>query len=84
MFSKATELIGPDRPRGPNGPGSGAGDGSRTRDLKFGKLVLYQLSYTRARPILGATPAPINCRGGYTGAPRYRPPISSGSQIRFT
>ena len=26
----------------------GAGDGVRTRDLKLGKLVLYQLSYTRA------------------------------------
>ena len=25
----------------------GAGDGSRTRDLKLGKLALYQLSYTR-------------------------------------
>src|SRR5262249_3095713 len=25
----------------------GAGDGSRTRDLQFGKLMLYQLSYTR-------------------------------------
>ena len=25
----------------------GAGDGIRTRDLKLGKLVLYQLSYTR-------------------------------------
>ena len=27
----------------------GAGDGIRTRDLKLGKLVLYQLSYTRGR-----------------------------------
>lgn len=26
---------------------TGAGDGVRTRDLKLGKLVLYQLSYTR-------------------------------------
>ena len=26
---------------------NGAGDGSRTRDLQFGKLMLYQLSYTR-------------------------------------
>ena len=25
----------------------GAGDGSRTRDPKLGKLVLYQLSYAR-------------------------------------
>ena len=27
---------------------SGAGDGVRTRDPELGKLVLYQLSYTRA------------------------------------
>jgi hypothetical protein len=26
---------------------NGAGDGSRTRDPKLGKLVLYQLSYAR-------------------------------------
>ncbi len=26
---------------------TGAGDGIRTRDPKLGKLVLYQLSYTR-------------------------------------
>ena len=29
----------------------GAGDETRTRDIQFGKLKLYQLSYTRA-PIL--------------------------------
>ncbi len=28
---------------------SGAGDGGRTRDTKLGKLVLYQLSYTRSK-----------------------------------
>jgi hypothetical protein len=28
---------------------SGAGNGSRTRDTKLGKLVLYQLSYARQR-----------------------------------
>ncbi len=27
----------------------GAGDGVRTRDPKLGKLVLYQLSYTRPK-----------------------------------
>lgn len=26
---------------------SGAGDGARTRDIKLGRLVLYQLSYSR-------------------------------------
>ena len=28
-------------------PLTGAGNGARTRDPKLGKLVLYQLSYTR-------------------------------------
>ena len=27
-----------------------AGDGIRTRDIKHGKLVLYQLSYSRSAP----------------------------------
>ncbi len=29
---------------------NGAGDGVRTRDPELGKLVLYQLSYTRKPP----------------------------------
>ena len=29
---------------------TGAGNGVRTRDPELGKLVLYQLSYTRIRP----------------------------------
>ena len=33
---------------------SGAGDEVRTRDIQFGKLMLYQLSYTRT-PILNPT-----------------------------
>ncbi len=28
-------------------PGSGAGDEIRTRDIYLGKVVLYQLSYSR-------------------------------------
>jgi hypothetical protein len=28
----------------------GAGNGTRTRDIKLGKLALYQLSYARPRP----------------------------------
>ena len=31
-------------------PKSGAGDGTRTRDIQHGKLVLYQLSYSREQP----------------------------------
>ena len=50
---------------------SGAGDGDRTRDTKLGKLVLYQLSYTRStnelygmyhsicQPRQGARPGPF-------------------------
>ena len=29
----------------------GAGDEARTRDIQFGKLKLYQLSYTRFAPL---------------------------------
>ena len=44
----------------------GAGDGFRTRDLKLGKLALYQLSYARiqmkriakARGAVNGRPAP--------------------------
>ena len=35
-----------------------AANGSRTRDLKLGKLALYQLSYRRATRILGLVPPP--------------------------
>jgi hypothetical protein len=34
---------------------SKAGDGARTRDLKLGRLALYQLSYSRIVPLI--TPA---------------------------
>ncbi len=62
-----------------------AGDRSRTRDLKFAKLVLYQLSYTRVALILGVTCRPINRRrigpiiskgqGGILPLPRFTPPM---------
>ena len=39
-----------EKAREANLPGQiGAGDGIRTRDPELGKLVLYQLSYTRER-----------------------------------
>ena len=44
----------------------GAGDGVRTRDPELGKLVLYQLSYTRNRPIL-ALPAPAGKNNLFQG-----------------
>jgi hypothetical protein len=31
---------------------AGAGNGIRTRDIKLGKLALYQLSYARVKPSL--------------------------------
>ena len=34
-----------------------AGDGTRTRDPQLGRLMLYQLSYTRVSA--GLTPAPL-------------------------
>ena len=33
--------------RAKHGMGSGAGDGSRTRDIQLGRLTLYRLSYSR-------------------------------------
>ncbi len=39
----------PDRRRVRGGEQNGAGNGVRTRDLKLGKLALYQLSYARNR-----------------------------------
>ncbi len=31
---------------------NGAGNGARTRDIKLGKLALYQLSYARSLEIM--------------------------------
>ena len=41
----------------------GAGDGVRTRDPELGKLVLYQLSYTRIQTRLVAAPAKARRKG---------------------
>ena len=42
----------PTEPLAPFAPKSGAGNGIRTRDHKLGRLVLYQLSYSRSiRPL---------------------------------
>ena len=35
-----------------------ADDGDRTRDPQLGKLMLYQLSYVRARPTIAPLPRP--------------------------
>ena len=45
-----------DRERGDSGIWIGAGNGSRTRDPQLGKLMLYQLSYSRSglRRLVGA------------------------------
>ncbi len=51
----------------PRRPATEAGDGARTRDPQLGKLMLYQLSYTRAGPIYqgaqgrGKQAAPYTC-----------------------
>ncbi len=38
----------------------GAGDGIRTRDPNLGKVVLYQLSYSRSLCILGQVPPSVD------------------------
>ncbi len=60
---------GPDALTGSEGKEIGAGNGTRTRDIKLGKLALYQLSYARsmlrARGNLAdrACPGSRGCRG---------------------
>ena len=39
-------------------PASRAGNGTRTRDPNLGKVVLYQLSYSRARTTMLPSPPP--------------------------
>ena len=38
---------------------NGAGDGTRTRDPQLGRLMLYQLSYTRKWPISRPSVPPV-------------------------
>jgi hypothetical protein len=52
VFSTNTQLLDSTRV-------VGAGDGNRTRDPKLGKLVLYQLSYSRGRRHHSALPRPV-------------------------
>ncbi len=47
----------------------GAGDGARTRYLNLGKVALYQMSYSRARPLNLTRP-------GSGSAYKRRPPAS--------
>ena len=47
LFTDAEEEV-----RGKLDASGEADDGGRTRDLRLGKPMLYQLSYVRARPIL--------------------------------
>ena len=63
--------------------GPQAANGSRTRDLKLGKLALYQLSYRRAGAILwarssGRAPAGEVC-GSLTGASAGTRPLRLGA-----
>ena len=41
-----------------------AGDGARTRDIKLGRLALYQLSYSRDEPPLSCRTASMAAHGG--------------------
>ena len=58
---------------------NGAGDGSRTRDPKLGKLVLYQLSYARFSSGIITTDLPdVNRKTD--GKKRYRTALMSFSR----
>src|SRR3954462_11037200 len=48
----------------------GAGNGTRTRDIKLGKLALYQLSY--ARPMIERGKSSRAGRRGQVGAPHHQ------------
>ncbi len=53
---------------------TGAGDGTRTRDTKLGKLVLYQLSYARPMSrIIAIGTSDVN-RNRHGGRGRRRQP----------
>src|SRR5207237_2141300 len=52
------------RPLGHRDAGLGADDGDRTRDPQLGKLMLYQLSYVRARSSLAAAGAGFRALSG--------------------
>src|SRR4030081_3397389 len=41
-----------------------AGDGARTRDIKLGRLALYQLSYSRETPPLSCRRVAVTAHGG--------------------
>src|SRR5687768_1105835 len=55
--SRAVRALDPSNPRSLD-PGSQAGNGTRTRDPNLGKVVLYQLSYSRTTRKLAV---PITC-----------------------
>ncbi len=44
---------------------TGAGDGTRTRDPQLGRLMLYQLSYSRSRLFLPNNKPAMVERGGF-------------------
>ena len=47
---------------------NGAGDETRTRDVYLGKVVLYQLSYTRVMPVPPGRDLPALCGARLYGA----------------
>src|SRR5262245_19856814 len=56
---------------------NGAGNGVRTRDLKLGKLALYQLSYARPLEVSTITPRRKRCQCAAAMVP---PPRTSSSR----
>src|SRR5690349_930206 len=63
--------------RATGGKDNGAGNGVRTRDLKLGKLALYQLSYARGT-VCGVSEATLEPRpvGVNPRTPRHACPMS--------
>src|SRR6476469_2081447 len=71
-----------------------AGDGARTRDIKLGRLALYQLSYSRERTgtfrllvhlpafVVPASPPPFLATGVAPLSLSIQPPIAGGGRIR--
>ena len=48
---------------------TGAGNGTRTRDTRLGRPMLYQLSYSRSQVGREGFEPPKRCRSGFTARP---------------
>src|SRR6476619_3991868 len=65
------------RKRPPRSSGAEAGDGARTHDPQLGKLMLYQLSYTRVPHILALQDFAVDGVSTSTDVQRRRAPVAT-------